>query len=154
MISYFVTDEKELDSIKELWEKLNLHHQSRTKYFFQDYENIVFEDRKEELIKKSGKGALRIDLAIDSNSELVIGYCISSISNGKGEIDSIYVEEKFRSKGIGDNLMKNSLRWMDEEGVETREVQLLAGNDDAIQFYSHYGFHPKHILLKQKNDQL
>jgi ribosomal protein S18 acetylase RimI-like enzyme len=150
MISYFVTDEKELDSVKDLWEKLNLHHQSRSKYFFQNYENIVFEDRKEELIKKSGKGVLRIDLAVDSNSELVIGYCISSILNGKGEIDSIYVEEKFRSMGIGDNLMKSSLRWMDEEGVETREVQLLAGNDDAIQFYSHYGFHPKHILLKQK----
>lgn len=58
MISYFETDEKELDTIKELWEKLKHHHQSRSKYFFQDYENIVFEDRKEELLKKSEKAHL------------------------------------------------------------------------------------------------
>ena len=46
--------------------------------------------------------------------------------------------------------MKRALTWMDIEGVENRKVQLYAGDDDTIQFYSHYGFHPKHIILKQK----
>ncbi len=152
MIRYIETDEKELDLIKELWEKLKHSRQVRSRYFFQDCENVVFEDRKEQLIKKSGKGSLRVDLAVDSSNEQVIGYCVSSISNEKGEIDSIYVEEKLHSKGISDNLMKRALTWMDIKGVENREVKLSAGNDDAIQFYSHYNFHPKHILLKQKKN--
>ena len=46
MISYCKTDENDLDSIKELWEKLNSHHKARSKNFSQDYEKIVFEDRK------------------------------------------------------------------------------------------------------------
>jgi len=150
MILYYETDENGLDNIKELWEKLNSHHKARSKYFSQDYEKIVFQDRKEQLIKKIGNGSLRIDLAFDTVIDHAVGYCVSSISNGKGEIDSIFVDENFRSSGIGDNLMKRALRWMDINEIMNREVKLSAGNNDAIQFYSHYGFHPKHILLKQR----
>jgi hypothetical protein len=46
--------------------------------------------------------------------------------------------------------MKRAMRWMDINEIMNREVKLSAGNNDAIQFYSHYGFHPKHILLKQR----
>lgn len=149
MIRYFETDENGLDLIKELWEQLNSHHKARSKYFYQDYEKIVFDDRKKQLFKKIGKWNLRIDLALDIDDHTV-GYCVSSISNEKGEIDSIYVDENFRTKGIGDILMKRALEWMDTNDIVDREVKLSAGNDDAIQFYSRYGFHPKHIVLKQR----
>ena len=152
MISYFETDEKELDLIKDLWEKLNLHHQLRSKKFHQDYLNIHFEHRKDELIKKSNKGKLRLDLALDNTK--VIGYCISSYSNENGAIDSINVEEKFRNLGIGDTLMKRALIWMDSNNVENRQVKISVGNDVAIKFYKKYGFHPKHIILKQLQNEL
>jgi diamine N-acetyltransferase len=150
MISYIETDEKGLDLIKELWEQLNSHHKARSKYFYQDYEKIVFDDRKKQLMKKTGKWNLRIDLAVDNDIDHTVGYCVSSISNNNGEIDSIYVDENFRSMGIGDNLMKRALEWMDMNDILNREVKLSAGNDDTIQFYSRYGFHPKHIVLKQR----
>jgi diamine N-acetyltransferase len=150
MIRYCETDESDLDLIKELWEKLNSHHRARSTYFNQDYENIVFEDRKKQLIRKTGKWSLRIDLAVDTDIDQAVGYCVSSISNENGEIDSIYVDENFRSTGIGDNLMKRALQWMDLNHILNREVKLSVGNDEAIQFYSRYGFHPKHIMLKQR----
>ncbi len=150
MIRYHETDETDLDYVIDLWEKLKHNHKLKSRYFFQDYENIGFEDRKEQLLKKSENGILRVDLAMDSVNEQVIGYCISSISNEIGEIDSLYVEEKFHSKGIDDNLIKRALTWMDAKDVENRKVQLYAGNDDTIQFYSHYGFHPVQIIMKQK----
>ena len=150
MIRYYETDETDLDYVKELWEKLKQIHQLKSKYFFQDYENIIFDKRKEQLQEKSENGILRVDLAVDSINEEVVGYCISSISNEIGEIDSLYVEENFHSMGIDDNLMKRALTWMDSEGVENRKVKLFAGNDDTIQFYSHYGFHPVQIIMKQK----
>lgn len=147
MIEYFETDERELDLVRKLWEKLRVHHKIRSKYFFQDYENVSFEKRKDELLKKAEDGMLRLDLAKDSNGELV-GYCISSIYDEIGEIDSIYVEESFRTEGIGDSLMKRSLEWLKSNGIDNILVQLSAGNDDVLRFYSHYGFHPKHIVLK------
>lgn len=150
MISYCETDESGLDLIEKLWVKLNSHHKVRSRYFYHDYEKVVFDDRKKQLIRKTEKGDLRIYLAIDTDIDHVVGYCVSSISHENGEIDSIYVDENFRSMGIGDNLMKRSLHWMDMNNIVNREVKLSAGNDDAIQFYSHYGFHPKQILLKQR----
>ncbi len=153
MISYFETDETELDLIKDLWEKLNHHHQLRSKNFHQDYLNILFEDRKDELIKKSNKGKLRLDLALDNTIKKVVGYCISSFSYENGEIDSIYIEEKFRMLGIGDTLMKRALSWMDSNNVENRQVKISVGNDVAIKFYNQYGFHPKHIILKQLKNE-
>lgn len=152
MISYLETDETELDLIKELWEKLNHHHQLRSKNFNQDYLNILFEDRKAELIKKSYNGKLRLDLALDSTIK-VVGYCISSFSYENGEIDSIYIEEKFRMLGIGDTLMKRALSWMDSNNVENRQVKISVGNDVAIKFYNKYGFKPKHIILKQLKNE-
>jgi ribosomal protein S18 acetylase RimI-like enzyme len=149
MINYYETDENELDLIKELWEKLNGHHKARSKYFYQEYEKIVFEDRKKELLNKVGDKNLRVDIAVDTVSEEAVGYCVSSISKEKGEIDSLYVQENFRNMGIADRLMRRALNWMDKNNVVKRVVKLSTGNDDAIQFYSHYGFHPKQILLKQ-----
>jgi ribosomal protein S18 acetylase RimI-like enzyme len=150
MITYYETDANELDLIKELWEKLNSHHKARSKYFYQEYEKIVFEDRKKQLLTKVEEGNLRIDLAVDTDSKKSVGYCVSSFSNRNGEIDSIYVDENFRNMGIGDSLMRRALKWMDKKDVVNREIKLSTGNDDAIQFYSHYGFHPKHIILKQR----
>ena len=153
MISYLETDETELDLIKDLWEKLNHHHQLRSKNFHQDYLNILFEDRKDELIKKSNDGELRLDLALDNTVENTIGYCISSFSGETGEIDSIYIEEKFRMLGIGNTLMKRALRWMDLNNVENRQVKISVGNDVAIKFYNQYGFQPKHVILKQLKNE-
>lgn len=152
MILYYETDERKLDLIKELWEELKVLHKLKSKYFFQDYESMIFEDRKEELLQKSKNGILRLDLAVDSVSDNIVGYSVTSIVDEKGEIDSIFVEEKYRSRGIGTNLMKRSLNWMDIEGTKNKEVKLSVGNDDTIQFYSQHGFHPKHIVLKQNEE--
>jgi diamine N-acetyltransferase len=151
MISYFETDKTELDLIKELWEKLN--HQLRSKNLRQDYLNIHFEDRKDELIKKSNNGNLRLDLALDNTINNMVGYCICSFSYENGEIDSIYIEEKFHMLGIGDTLMKRALSWLDSNNVENIQVKISVGKDVAIKFYNQYSFHPKHIILKQLKNE-
>jgi len=151
MIKYFEIDKKELDQIKDIWNKLRLQHQLKSRYFSKDYENIAFKDRKEQLLKKSEKWVLKVDLAFDN--ENIVGYCVSSVSNDRGEIDSIFIEEEYRSVGIGDKLMKRSLTWMDNMGVKNRKIQISVGNEDAIEFYSRYGFYPKHILLEQPKNE-
>ncbi|HEX7468399.1 MAG TPA: GNAT family N-acetyltransferase [Methanobacterium sp.] len=107
MIKYFETDEKDLDRIKDLWNKLRLQHQLNSKHFSRNYENIVFKVRKQQLLKKSEEWVFKVDLIFDHDH--IVGYCVSSVSNDIGEIDSIYIEEKYRSVGIGDKLMKRAL---------------------------------------------
>ncbi|MEL7670875.1 GNAT family N-acetyltransferase [Methanobacterium sp.] len=151
-ISYMELDEDRIDLIKALWEKLRDHHRDLSPYFPERYAEFTFQERREDLLEKSEKGILRIDAAYNEATEQYIGYCISSISDEKiGEVDSLYLDKKYRSSGIGDALMKRSLDWMDQNGVETKRIMVAAGNENTLVFYSRYKFFPKHIILEQSN---
>ena len=151
-ISYIKLDNDQIDSIRPLWEKLRDHHRELSPYFPERYVELTFSERKEDLLEKAENGVLIIDAAYDETSKQFIGYCISSISEENiGEVDSIYLNEKYRSSGIGDALMKRSLDWMDQNGVETKRIMVAAGNENTLAFYSRYKFFPKHIILEQSN---
>jgi diamine N-acetyltransferase len=148
-IRYIELDNDHIDSIKPLWEKLRDHHRELSPYFPERYVEFTFQERKKDLLKKSENGILRIETAYDESTEQLIGYCISSIDEQIGEVDSIYLEENYRSTGIGDTLMKRSLNWMDQNGAETKRIMVASGNENMLAFYSRYRFFPKHIILEQ-----
>lgn len=158
-ISYNEINEDQIDLIKPLWEKLRDHHHKLSLHFPERYNEFSFKKRKEKLLKKSENGLLRLDMVWDKDKEHYIGYCISSISNESlveidsrmsGEVDSIFLEEEYRSSGIGDSLMKRALHWMDKKGVETKRVVVAIGNEDLLSFYEQYDFFPRHLILEQK----
>lgn len=149
-ISYIELDSCQIDLIMPLWEKLRDHHRDLSPYFPERYIKFTFQERKEDLLKKSENGLLKIDMARDEEAGQFVGYCISSISDELiGEVDSIYLEEEYRSSRIGDTLMKRSLNWMDQNSVETKRIMVAAGNENTLAFYSRYRFFPKHIILEQ-----
>ena len=111
---------------------------------------MTFDLRKKGLLEKSKEGAIRIDLASDADTGELVGYCISTISRDRqGEIESIYIEPDYRESGIGDNLMKRTLRWMDECSVTKKVLGVGVGNEDVIAFYSRYSFYPRTTVLEQ-----
>jgi ribosomal protein S18 acetylase RimI-like enzyme len=147
-VSYVEVGDQGLDRIKSLWEKLIEHIKPRSTYFSKWFEMRTFEQRKAELLEKSAGGKLHVDLAMKGGQ--YIGYCVSSISYRAGEIDSIFVEESHRSSGIGNELMKRALSWMENEKAESVIVAASIGNEEVISFYQRYGFFPKHTLLELK----
>ena len=145
-IEYTETDQQGLDLIGVLWQKLVEYHKARSQHFSGHYAKITFDLRKKELLEKSRKGPLRIDLARDVNSGELVGYCVSTISGDRqGEIDSIYTEPDYRQSGIGDNLMKRALRWMDDLSVTKKILVVGAGNEEVFAFYSRYTFYPRSV---------
>ncbi|AXV37519.1 MAG: GNAT family N-acetyltransferase [Methanobacterium sp. BRmetb2] len=149
-LTFIDTGSETLDLIQPLWEKLNEHHLNQKSDFNEHYANFTFQDRKEVLLRKSHDGDMFINLAEDKDSGLILGYCITTLSSENGgEIYSIYVEEKYRSLGIGSEIMKRALKWMDEKGVNTKKVVVGVGNQKAMSFYEGYGFHPRSITLEQ-----
>jgi len=85
---------------------------------------------------------------VDSDSNQYVGYCISSITkDNEGEIDSIFIEENYRRLGIGDCFMKKALEWMDKQSVKTKRIVIAYGNEEAMAFYSRYGFAPLFTVL-------
>jgi ribosomal protein S18 acetylase RimI-like enzyme len=152
-IKYTVTDVKDLDVIGPLWNKLIVHHRERAVRFRKMLETIDFEKRKKQLLESSKTGRLRIDLARDAGTGELVGYCVSIINAKKqGEIESIYVEERYRRSGIADNLMKKTLKWMDDMSVEKKVLVIAAGNEEVFAFYERYGFYPRGTILEQIKD--
>ena len=91
-----------------------------------------------------------MNLAKDAFKGRFVGYCVSSISpEMEGEIDSIYVEEEYRSEGIGGSLIQRALSWMDENGIKKRVIVVANGNEESIAFYKNYGFYPRATVLEQ-----
>lgn len=153
-IHYFETDASGIDQIRPLWEQLVLHHKARSTNFKDFYDNFTFEKRKADLLNKSRDGLLRVDIAEDRDTSRNIGYCISTIKENEGEIDSIFVEQDYRSEGIGNAFMERALGWMDDHGVEVKRVAVAAGNEGAFGFYEKYGFLPRQIILEQKRKSI
>jgi ribosomal protein S18 acetylase RimI-like enzyme len=149
-IDYSETNQQGLDLIGTLWQRQIEYHKTRSKHFAERLERVTFDLRKKELLEKTREGALRIELARDVNTGELVGYCMSTISgNRQGEVDSIYIEPGYRKSGIGNNLMKRALRWMDDMSVTKKILVVAAGNEEVFAFYSRYNFYPRSIVLEQ-----
>ena len=152
-VEYRPTDLREIDLIRPLWEKLNAHHRNNARAFRDLYRTWTFEDRKAYFEKVAGAGDLRLDLAVDPASGQCLGYCVSSFSqDGTGEIESVFVEEPYRSQGIGTNLITRALAWLDLHHPERVRVSVADGNEEAFPFYRKFGFYPRLTVLERKRD--
>ena len=145
-ISIITVGKECLDDIQPLWEQLNEIHRSVSPHFAYHFEEYVFEYRKAYLRTKGDLGELLIFKAMDD--DLMVGYCVASINPiGDGEIESIYVEENYRGKKVGDSLIRAALDWLDENDVRSKSVAVTFGNEDAFPFYAKYGFLPRTTYL-------
>jgi diamine N-acetyltransferase len=140
---------KDIALIAPLWEKLRAYHRSRTAYFQRYYDGMRFEKRIEKFL---GPGMLvRIDLCGPAGGGEAIGYCVSTLNQKKeGEIDSLYVGEPYRRRGIAGSFVAGALEWLDNEGAGEVRVMVAAGNDEALRFYEKFGLCPAYTIMKKR----
>lgn len=58
------------------------------------------------------------------------------------EVRSIFVQEQFRRRGIGQRLILEFLQWSKEQQAQAAEIDVFTSNQRAIAFYKHLGFRP------------
>lgn len=149
-IEYVEKGKQDLDSIALLWEKLREHQRILSPHFSEHYAKRTWKRRRAELLQKSESGGLHVDVAIDSDTREIIGYCVSTMSSDRqGQLESIYIESNYRQFGIGDQLMRRALSWMNKMHAKTKTLTVGVGNEEVLTFYSRYGFYPKHITVEQ-----
>lgn len=154
-IAFLEKSQGNIDLIKPLWEKLIEYHKAVSRNFKDRFSSVTFNTRKKKLLEKSQDGALRVDLTKDLKTGEYIGYCVTSLNAEKqGEIESIYVEKKYRGSGIGDKLVRRALHWLDSLSARSRIVGVAEGNESVFAFYSRYHFYPRTTILEQKLDQI
>jgi ribosomal protein S18 acetylase RimI-like enzyme len=139
----------EIDSIKELWKELNVHHLSRSAHFKDLFSKLTFEKRMEGLKERDHFVAY----VAESKSEKV-GYCVATVAGLVGEIDSLFVKGSYRGKGAGEKLMSLALKWLRGHRCETLKVSIAEGNEKAIGFYKRFGFAERFIVMEMHNHPL
>lgn len=142
-------DLKDIEIIKPLWEQLNKIHFEKSVYFKEKYKNFTFEKRMRPILKRTDK-VIKLDVLLDNETGNYVGYCLSSIEDTLGEIESIFIEKKYRKFGLGGELMKNALKWFKLKNISKIQIGVVYDNDGAVPFYERYGFHIGSYILKQE----
>lgn len=137
-----------INCIRNLWEKLNRMHYEDSVYFEDFYESFTFEKRIESIRGKADDD-LKITIVVDGPKFL--GYCISSIDGVRGEVDSIYLEEDIRGRGIGKELIEKHVKWMKERRCEKIRVGVSFGHDSVRNFYHRMGFFERSTYYELKD---
>jgi ribosomal protein S18 acetylase RimI-like enzyme len=145
-IHYILGNEELLDNIKCLWEKLNEMHLKKSVNFKDFFSKHTFEARKKSLLAIAQKGQMLIVLAYEK--DLLIGYCIASLVDEVGEINSLFVSENYRKCGIATHLMDTSLNWLKQNNPSKTVVKVSVGNETVFEFYARYGFSPRFTELE------
>ncbi len=154
-IAFTVHGRDELDLIEPLWEGLAAHHRDRAQanapVFLAEMEALTFASRRDTLLEKNRDRALRLELAVDPVAGAPVGYCVASGAPcAIGEVESIYVDEAYRNRGIGGALLEHAMAWMEGIGTVEQALSVFAGNDRTLPFYVRHGFLPRFTVLVRR----
>jgi diamine N-acetyltransferase len=148
-ISYIATDGKDLGFIAGLREKTRRYHKERSTHFKELFTETNIKEAYKLLLENAVDGIL-LDLVKDTNTGYLVGYCLATINKEKhGEIGSIYIEPEYRRRRIGYKLMERALSWMEKEGVTKKILCIAAGNEEVMDFYRHFHFEVRTIVMEQ-----
>jgi len=96
---------------------------------------------------------------IASKGDHVIGFAHGSLSmtpdylgNKKvGVVTHIYVKPEYRKQDIAAILLSGLEEWFDEQQVHSIELQVLAENRGAIEFWKQMGYHNELLQFRKLN---
>jgi ribosomal protein S18 acetylase RimI-like enzyme len=93
-------------------------------------------------------------IALDDNK--IIGYLCGDLVKAESyrnlplaaELESMFILDEYRSKGIGKMLYDKFLKWCEVNNVKKVRVQASAQNNLAIKFYKKLGFTDYTLILE------
>ena len=89
----------------------------------------------------------------------IVGFCSLSVKNNLwqqgnlGHIDELIVDESFRRKGIGKELLHRLIRFAEEKGCRRIELDSAFHRTKAHDFYEENGFEKRALLFSKKLGQ-
>ncbi|GAB7087719.1 GNAT family N-acetyltransferase [Marinifilum fragile] len=147
MIDYIDIEPQEISLIKEVWICNKEFHEEIDENFTSQYASLDFETRMNAIVE-SGKN-LKISIAKKNNR--ICAYCISSIENCKGEIESLHVLESERGNGIGKKLTQMHLEWLKSKKCKEIGLYVASCNENTIAFYKELGLLPNLTYMQLKD---
>jgi ribosomal protein S18 acetylase RimI-like enzyme len=108
----------------------------------------TFEKRLQPLKKRE-----RLIVYVAEDNDEAVGYCVATVDGLAGEIDSLFVTEPCRGKGLGEKLISLALKWLEEQDCETVTVAIAEGNESVLDFYRKFGFAERLIVMQRMHSE-
>lgn len=138
-------DKKDISQIRPLWERLNNLHEKLSTHFKRHFTSFTFEERFKQIENKDSSSVF-----VAKENSNILGYCIVSVQNKIGEIDSIYIDPQYRNKKVGENLMAAAESWLQSKDITTIQVSVAEGNESVFGFYNKKGYQQRYTMLEKK----
>ena len=147
---------KDISEIVELGGELWGYHDKRFKVC------QIFNKRKKSagkefsnFVKKQIKSRTGLVLVADDGK--IVAYCICFIKKNTpifaiekvGYISDLFVEDKYRGKGISSELNRQAAKWFKDK-VKIIEIAAYPQNKRAVSIYRKWGFKDYHLILRKK----
>ena len=109
-----------------------------------------------EYFKESIESDTKITLVAEDNDE-IIGYIVGGIEEVSDyrnitnicEAENMWVDEKYRSQGIGKQFMNKLELWAREKGINRMRAIASYKNEKAIKFYKREGYSEYDLILEK-----
>ena len=135
-----------IDIIEPMWVLLNEMHKEFDREIREPVRTTTWLERREQLIGKSG---FKFNIELFYEKGELIGYCYSTIDRvGIGEIESVFIDELFRSKGYGKLLIESALIFFDENNAADIKIWVHPANTRAMSFYWQFGFGNQPVMKR------
>lgn len=135
----------EVGLIAGLWELNRRHHEELTPHFKSQYRGKRFEER---MAGFAGVAPENLKISVIEEGGRAVGYCLSTIAEGRGELETLHVEAAARGKGYGKAMIESHIAWMKSRGCREIGVTVLSDNKETMRIYRKLGFHPNTTRLQ------
>lgn len=144
----------DLPLILNLWQKQYDFHHKLDNFYYVPFNNLTKIKFKKYLTK-----AIKLNnpcLLIAKIDKEIIGFITFSISKSSyfdsniekyGEIIELYVDQKYRRKGIGNLLMSETEKFFKKQNIKILKLQVSSFNQNTIEFYNHLGYTNRQTLM-------
>jgi diamine N-acetyltransferase len=100
-------------------------------------EDYIRSLRDDGLLQKTQDGKLQVQLVFVNDEEEPIGFCVTSLTQERvGEVEALFVLERYQGNKLGGQLFQNALAWMEKEGASEQRLVVAVGNEKVFDFYS------------------
>lgn len=127
------------------WQVGKMHDEAMPKYFKPTSQNEhnqiicgMFKDEQIKIFKAVYQGVLCGFLCLLVPSRIRKGF----VHARSGVVLNMGVDEHYRQKGIGTELLKNAEVYLQEQGINALELDVFMFNKNAQKLYEKMGFHP------------
>jgi ribosomal protein S18 acetylase RimI-like enzyme len=142
-------ESEQKEAIRPLWDELRRLTRDMSTHFARHYEELDWNESVQKFVDPAVE--TRIDVARDGEGGRIVGYVIGSVDRARvAEVDSFYVAEPYRGRGIGRQLLERSVSWIMERCPGECRIFTAYENRAALRLYERLGFYPRLVLLNKK----